>query len=106
MHAAALVVERQRIARSQARGPHLHRIGVAQHEHLLRTGRDQRDVARRERIAERDRLMQHVLRVRDKDGTWNDRVFPRTKNYGTAMVALILLNDGAPLPPALATRAN
>ena len=60
----------------------------------------------KDRAAEREKLMQHVLKVRDKDGTWNDRVFPRTKNYGTAMVALVLLNDQAPLPPALATRAN
>ncbi len=53
------------------------------------------------RAAERDKLLALVLKVRDKDGTWNDRVFERSKNYGTAMVVLILLNDGAPLPPAL-----
>jgi hypothetical protein len=43
--------------------------------------------------------MKLVLKVRDEDGTWNDRVFERSRNYGTAMVTLILLNDQAPLPP-------
>jgi rhamnogalacturonyl hydrolase YesR len=56
------------------------------------------------RADERDKLMNLVLKVRDKDGTWNDRVFERSRNYGTAMVALILLNDRAPLPASLAKK--
>jgi hypothetical protein len=56
------------------------------------------------RAAEREKLMQWVLKVRDKDGTWNDRVFERSRNYGTAMVVLILLNDRTPLPPSLAKK--
>jgi hypothetical protein len=52
-----------------------------------------------ERAAERDRLLTVVLKTRDADGTWNDRVFPRSRNYGTAMVVLALLGDAAPLPP-------
>ena len=55
----------------------------------------------KERAAERERLMKWVMQVRDKDGMWNDRVFERSRNYGTAMVTLILLNDKAPLPPAV-----
>ena len=51
------------------------------------------------RQTERDRLLEVILRTREEDGTWNDRVFPRSKNYGTAMVVLALLADKAPLPP-------
>lgn len=53
------------------------------------------------RAAEREKLMKLVMKVRDAGGTWNDRVFDRSKNYGTAMVVLILLNDRTPLPPML-----
>jgi hypothetical protein len=53
----------------------------------------------KDRPARRERLLQTILRTRDEDGTWNDRVFPRSKNYGTAMVVLALLADKAPLPP-------
>jgi hypothetical protein len=49
------------------------------------------------RAAEREKLLKLVMKVRDKDGTWNDRVFERSRNYGTAMVVLILLKDGTPL---------
>jgi hypothetical protein len=56
----------------------------------------------KERAAERAKLLDLVMKVRDKDGTWNDRVFERSRNYGTAMVVLVLLNDRTPLPPALA----
>jgi hypothetical protein len=51
-----------------------------------------------ERPAERERLLGVLLKTRDEDGTWNDRVFPRSKNYGTAMVVLALLGDKAPRP--------
>jgi hypothetical protein len=51
------------------------------------------------RPAERDRLLKTILKTRDEDGTWNDRVFPRSRNFGTAMVVLALLGDKAPLPP-------
>ena len=52
-----------------------------------------------ERAAERDRLLEVVLRTRAADGTWNDRVFPRSANYGTSMIVLALLGDQTPLPP-------
>jgi hypothetical protein len=51
-----------------------------------------------ERPAERERLLQLILKTRDDDGTWNDRVFPRTKNYCTAMIVLALLGERAPQP--------
>ena len=46
----------------------------------------------------RARMLETLLKTRDEDGTWDDRVFPRTRNYGTAMAVLVLLNDRAPLP--------
>lgn len=55
----------------------------------------------KERERERARLLEVILHTRDDDGTWNDRVFPRSRNYGTAMIVLALLGDRAPLPPAL-----
>lgn len=51
-----------------------------------------------ERPAERARLLGVILKTRDEDGTWNDRVFPRSKNYGTAMIVLALLGERAPRP--------
>ena len=54
-----------------------------------------------DRAKERERLLQVILKTRDADGTWNDRVFDRSRAYGTAMIVLALLGDRAPLPPAL-----
>jgi hypothetical protein len=51
--------------------------------------------------AERDRLLEVILRTREKDGTWNDRVFARSRAYGTAMIVLALMGDRAPMPPRL-----
>jgi hypothetical protein len=53
----------------------------------------------KERQAERDRLLTAILKTRDEDGTWNDRVFERSRNYGTSMIVLALLGDKAPIPP-------
>ena len=53
------------------------------------------------RDVERERLLQVILKTRDSDGTWNDRVFDRSRAFGTAMVVLALLGDRTPLPPAL-----
>lgn len=56
------------------------------------------------REKERSRLLEVILRTRDEDGTWNDRVFPRSRNFGTAMIVLALLGDAAPLPPKYETK--
>jgi hypothetical protein len=53
----------------------------------------------KDRQVERDRLLGVILKTRDEDGTWNDRVFERSRNYGTAMIVLALLSDKAPVPP-------
>jgi len=54
-----------------------------------------------QRARERERLLKVVMKTRDADGTWNDRVFDRSRAYGTAMIVMALLGDRAPLPPAL-----
>jgi len=48
----------------------------------------------------RARMLDTLLKTRDADGTWDDRVFPRTRNYGTSMAVLALLMDKAPMPAA------
>ena len=53
------------------------------------------------RSKERERLLQVILKTRDADGTWNDRVFDRSRAYGTAMVILALLCDQTPVPPSI-----
>jgi hypothetical protein len=53
----------------------------------------------KDRPRERERLLKTILKTRDEDGTWNDRVFPRSRDYGSAMVVLALLGERAPLPP-------
>lgn len=44
-----------------------------------------------ERGEYRRRLRQRLEEVQLEDGTWNDRVFPRTANYGTACSVLALI---------------
>lgn len=51
------------------------------------------------RPRERARVKALLLKTRDADGTWNDRVFPRSRNYGTAMAVTALLGERQVLPP-------
>ncbi len=55
----------------------------------------------KDRKQERARFLEKLLRTRDEDGTWNDRVFPRSRNYGTAMSILALLGERTPMPHPL-----
>ena len=43
-----------------------------------------------ERAGYRERLTKLLFAVREEDGGWNDRVFPRSENFGTAMTLLAL----------------
>lgn len=43
-----------------------------------------------ERAGFRERLVKLLWAVREADGGWNDRVFPRSENFGTAMTLLAL----------------
>lgn len=44
-----------------------------------------------ERAAYREKLLARLAQVREESGGWNDRVFPRSENYGTAMALMALL---------------
>lgn len=57
-------------------------------------------LAEGDRPRERRRLRALIQRTRDEDGTWNDREFPRSKSYGTAMILLSLSSEQVGLPPA------
>jgi len=50
------------------------------------------------RMAFRRALRARLEQVRDDDGTWNDRIFPRSANYGTALALEAML---APIAPPI-----
>jgi hypothetical protein len=52
----------------------------------------------RDRPEYRRRVAELVMSTRGEDGTWNDRVFPRSAAYGTAMsgMCLLMAQTGAP----------
>ena len=51
-----------------------------------------------ERAALRQKLYRLLWKVREDDGGWNDRVFPRSENFGTAMTLLALESPRLPAP--------
>jgi hypothetical protein len=51
-----------------------------------------------ERTALRDRILARLWQVRGEDGLWNDRVFPRSSAFGTAMTILAFRAPESPLP--------
>ncbi|MAW78010.1 MAG: hypothetical protein CMJ95_11585 [Planctomycetes bacterium] len=51
-----------------------------------------------ERKALRDRILARLWQVRGEDGLWNDRVFPRSASFGTAMTILAFRAPESPLP--------
>jgi len=55
-----------------------------------------------ERATHRAQFRELLFKVRDADGTWNDRVFPRSASFGTAMsvLALVEASGGAAALPA------
>ena len=59
-----------------------------------------------DRPAEYERFNAVLFKTRDEDGTWNDRVFDRSKAYGTAMAMMALLAERVPLPPKYADTEN
>lgn len=48
---------------------------------------------------QRSRLRESLLLTKETEDTWNDRVFERSKSFGTAMAILALLGDQVPTPP-------
>jgi hypothetical protein len=51
-----------------------------------------------ERTERREQLYKLLWSVRERSGGWNDRVFPRSESYGTAMTMLSLREPHAPRP--------
>lgn len=56
-----------------------------------------------ERGAAFGRLAETLLKTKETDDTWNDRVFERSRAFGTAFSVMALLGDRMPLPPAQET---
>ncbi len=52
-----------------------------------------------ERPEYRQRLLELIFRTRAEDGSWNDRVFPRSAAYGTAMSILAITMPEGPAQP-------
>lgn len=53
----------------------------------------------REQPEYRRRVLELLMKTRDPDGTWNDRVFARSANYGTAMALLTIQTPTIGLVP-------
>ncbi|MCH2161042.1 MAG: hypothetical protein MK085_04125 [Phycisphaerales bacterium] len=49
-----------------------------------------------ERAAWREKLLGRLFEVREKDDSWNDRVFKRSKAYGTSIALQVLTQPDAP----------
>ena len=47
-----------------------------------------------------------LMKTRDDDNTWNDRVFQRSRGFGTAMAILALRTKHVPLPEKLKSRSG
>ncbi len=52
----------------------------------------------------RERLLKLLWAVREQDGGWNDRVFPRSENFGTAMTLLALESPTQRAPAGWTTK--
>ena len=79
--------------RKQKNGTHVAPYGVAPYYFFYAHGYAGEAIERlpeAERAAWRDRLNRLLMSVRDEDGSWNDRVFPRSAAYGTAVTVLAL----------------
>jgi hypothetical protein len=57
-----------------------------------------------QRTAKRAKINELLFSVQEDNGAWNDRVFDRSANYGTAMAVLSLMKPWSP-PPAPAPAA-
>lgn len=105
------------LKRKEKTGTHLAPYGVAPYYFMFAHGFAAEAIERLpevERPGWRDRLQRLLLSVRDDEsGTWNDRVFPRSSAYGTAIAILTLTQPaessrprGTPAPPRSAADAS
>jgi len=81
--------------RRQKTGTHVQPYGIAPYYVMFAHGYAARAIERladpAERDAQRAELHARLARTQQADGTWNDRVFPRSRAYGTAIALLALL---------------
>lgn len=88
--------------RKQKTGTHIQPYGVAPyyfmfaHYYAAQAIEMLADADERER--QRARLWQTLARVVEEEGGWNDRVFDRSRNYGTAMGMMALMMRDLPRP--------
>ncbi len=54
-----------------------------------------------QRTALRDRINERLFSVQEANGAWNDRVFERSANYGTAMAMLALMKPWLNAPASM-----
>jgi hypothetical protein len=54
----------------------------------------------------RKQILARLWQVRGEDGSWNDRVFPRSSSYGTAMTILAFRAPQSPLPEKLVAKKD
>lgn len=59
-----------------------------------------------ERPEYRRKLLELIFRTRAEDGSWNDRVFPRSAAYGTAMSILAITMPEGPAQPRWAEKSE
>jgi hypothetical protein len=89
-------------ARRKKNGTHVEPYGIAPYYVLFAHANAARAIEllpdSAERTAWRGELHARLARIQDADGSWNDRVFPRSRSFGTAMVILALLQPDAPRP--------
>jgi hypothetical protein len=88
--------------RRKQNGTHIRPYGVAPYYFMYAHYYAARAIALlegTEREEAGDRLREILFAIREPEGGWNDRVFPRSRNFGTAMglLALVTLGDGADL---------
>jgi hypothetical protein len=89
-------------ARRKQQGTHVAPYGVAPYYFMYAhaaAGRAIELLPRAERAEYRKRFCELLFSVRDPDGSWNDRVFKRSANYGTACAMLALMAPDAPELP-------
>jgi len=81
------------LVRKSQQGTHVGPYGIAPYYFMYGHTWAARAIAaldEERRPALRERLLEHLWRTREDGGVWNDRIFPRSASYGTAMAVLAL----------------
>ncbi|MEM8710321.1 MAG: prenyltransferase/squalene oxidase repeat-containing protein [Planctomycetota bacterium] len=81
------------LVRKSQQGTHVGEYGIAPYYFFFGhtyVARAIEELPRKEREARRKELVALLWSTLEEDGTWNDRIFPRTASYSTAMSMLAL----------------